>query len=327
MASNIAPPVGLFGKVPSHPDFVRLNAGGPLARSLDNWLQEGLSQMRVQLGDNWEAAFDAAQPMFFLYRDKDPGETLIGVCRPGRDQSGRRYPFSVFAQIRLARDGSGLHLLPYACGRFLQAARRLATVDCRDGIDNQRAASIMSLSSTLPQNLVEIQTRFEQYLNDVTMESFWRGLYPDFNDPRKYLVIKNLFAALVPRRGHDPMRFGFTLHFPTASEWDFAVAQLAIWVLVCRAVLGTKALEQAVLFWYTDTQAPSRGCYLSFRPPLPNAMAALLAPVHTLDSIWSLESMGADKAASARDALGSELAGALDSSTHRMKDFLKALQS
>ncbi|MEW5876334.1 MAG: type VI secretion system-associated protein TagF, partial [Candidatus Zixiibacteriota bacterium] len=128
MLGNVAPPVGLFGKVPSHPDFVRLNAGSPLARSLDSWMQEGLSQMRVQLGEGWEAAFDRSQPLYFVYRDKDPSEVLVGVCRPGRDQSGRRYPFSIFAQMKLGRGGAGLHLLPYACGRFLKAARRLATV-------------------------------------------------------------------------------------------------------------------------------------------------------------------------------------------------------
>jgi len=327
MLGNVAPPVGLFGKVPSHPDFVRLNAGSPLARSLDSWMQEGLSQMRVQLGEAWEAAFDRAQPLYFVYRDKDPSEVLVGVCRPGRDQSGRRYPFSIFAQMKLGRGGSGLHLLPYACGRFLKAARRLATVDCADGIDNQRAASIMSLSSALPQNLVEIQGRFDQYLGDVTMESFWRGLYPDFADPRKYLVIKNLFAALVPRRGHDPSRFGFTLHFPTASEWDYAASQSAVWILIARAILGAKSLEQAVIFWYADSESPSRGCFLSFRPPLPNTLAPLLAPGYAMDSVWGLEAMGADKAAAARDTLGAALAESLDSRTERLKDFIKALES
>lgn len=325
MAQQSTPPVGLFGKLPSHPDFVRLNAGGALARSLDLWIQEGLSQMRALLGDGWEAAFDQAPPLYFAYRDRDPSDVLVGMCRPGRDQTGRRYPFSIFAYVHLGRGGAGYYALPAGYARFLKAARRMALVECADGIDNHKAANIVNLSSTLPQNLVEFRTRLDRYLNDITMESFFRGLYPDFHDHRKYLVMKNLFAALAPRRGQDPSRLGFTLRLPTAGDLDAVVAQSAIWYLLCQAVLGESSLTQSIMFWYGDEVPAARGCYMFFNMPKPSSLTYLLAPETDNGKLWKLELLGADKAEEARAQLGGPLVTALDTPSHTMKDFFKAL--
>ena len=327
MSQVSTPPVGLFGKLPSHPDFVRLNAGGALARSLDVWMQEGLSQMRAEIGESWESTFDQAPPLYFAYRDKDPSEVLIGVCRPGRDQTGRRYPFSIFAYVHLGRGGAGIYAVPAGYARFLKAARRLALVDCAQGIDNQCAASIMSLSSMLPQNMVEFRSRLDRYLNDITMESFFGGLYSDFHDHRKYLVMKNLFAALAPRRGQDPMRLGFTLHLPTASDLDSAVAQSAIWYLLCEAVLGGASLTQSLMFWYADAPTAARGCYMFFHPPTPASLTYLLAPERDNGKLWKLETLGANKADEARAQLGDRIVTALDTPQNTMKDFIKALDA
>ncbi len=327
MTHQSTPPVGLFGKLPSHPDFVRLNAGGALPRSLDVWIQEGLSQMRANLGNEWEELFDDAPTLYFVYRDRDPSEALVGLCRPGRDQTGRRYPFSIFAYVHLGRGGSGLYAVPAGYSRFLKAARRMALVDCANGIDNHRAASIVNLSSTLPQNLVEFRTRLDRYLNDITMESFFRGLYPDFHDQRKYLIMKNLFAALAPRRGQDPSRLGFTLRLPTAGDLDAVVAQSAIWYLLCQAVLGEGSLSQSIMFWYADDGPNARGCYMFFNMPKPASLTYLLAPHTDNGKLWKLEELGANKAEEAREQLGGPLVTALDTPHHTMKDFFKALSA
>ena len=322
-----APAVGLFGKLPSHPDFVRLNAGSPLARVLDTWMQEGLSAMRSQLGNGWESAFDQAAPFFFAFRSKDPSEALVGICRPGRDQSGRRYPFLIFAHVPLGRDGNGFHVVPQGYALFLKAARRIAMIDCADGIDNQRSAQIMNLASILPQNLIESQQRFDRYLNDVTMESFWRGLYGDFHDRRKYLVMKNVFATLAPRRGHDASRFGFAVRLPISSDPDLAGLQTATWFSLCQATLGGDPLGQSALFWSAGTASPSGGCTLAFRTPIPAYLSHLLMPETDHESIWNLETLGGDRIAQARDEVGEPIAAALDSPEMSLKDFIRAIKA
>jgi len=324
---GFAPPVGLFGKLPSHPDFVRLNAGSPLARVLDTWMQEGLSAMRVQVGTAWEAAFDRANPVFFAFRSKNPSEALVGICRPGRDRGGRRYPFLVFAHVQLGRDGAGFHVVPQGYALFLKAARRIAIVDCADGIDNHRSAQIMNLASILPQNLVESQQRFDRYLSDVTMESFWRGLYGDFHDRRKYLVMKNVFATLAPRRGHDASRFGFAVRMPISSDLDQAGLQTATWFRLCQATLGGDPLAQSVLFWSAGGTSPAGECYLFFRPPPPASLPHIFMPEADHESIWNLETMGNDRITQAREELGEPIATALDSPNMSLKDFIRAIQA
>jgi type VI secretion system ImpM family protein len=322
-----SPLIGLFGKLPSHPDFVRLNAGGPLARVLDTWMQEGLSAMRGQLGNGWEATFDRAAPVCFAFRSKDSSEVLTGICRPGRDQGGRRYPFLIFAHVQLGRGGSGFHVVPQGYAVFLKAARRIAVVDCADGIDNQKAARIMNLASILPQNLVESQQRFDRYLNDVTMESFWRGLYGDFQDRRKYLVIKNVFATLAPRRGHEASRFGFAMKMPTSSDPDQAGIQTSTWFRLCQAALGGNSLDQSILFWTAGSDATATGCLLFFRPPTSSMLLPILVPDAPEESIWDMETMGSDRLDSARDDLGEAVSAALDSPHMPLKEFVRAVQA
>lgn len=321
------PLVGLFGKLPSHPDFVRMNAGSPLARVLDTWMQEGLSVMRTQLGNGWEAAFDQAAPLCFAFRSKDASEALVGVCRPGRDHGGRRYPFLIFAHASLGRGGAAFHVVPQGYAVFLKAARRIAVVDCAEGIDNHRAAQIMNLASILPQNLVESQQRFDRYLTDVTMESFWRGLYGDFQDRRKYLVVKNVFATLAPRRGHDVSRFGFAMRMPTSSDPDQPGLQAATWFRLCQATLGGNPLDQSVLFWYPGGESSPTGCLLFFRAPSPSMLPSLFVPQAAHESIWNTETMGSDHLDSARDELGESVAAALDSPRLSLREFIRAVQA
>lgn len=327
MIGHSSPPVGLFGKLPSHPDFVRLNAGGPLARLLDAWMQEGLPLLRSSLGSGWETAFDRTVLLFFAYRVKDPVEALVGVCRPGRDQGGRRYPFSIFAHAHLGRGGAGFQVLPQAYALFLKAARRYAVNECAEGIDNQKAAQIVNLSSILPQNLVEPQQRFDQYLGDVTMETFWRGIYGDFHDQRKYLVMKNLFATLAPRRGHDTSRFGFALRLPTGGDADAVSLQVSTWFCLCQATLGGDNLEQAALFWYEGATPAASGCYIFFRAPLPAMLPSLLFPGTENEMVWNLEVMGADRADTACHDLGEPLASILDSPKVTLKEFIKSVRA
>ncbi len=319
------PPVGLFGKLPSHPDFIRLNAGGPLARTMDEWMQEGMSNMRLQVGDGWETMFDRAAPIYFVYRDKDPSTALIGVSRASYDRTGRRYPFSVFAYAYLGRNGSGIHVAPQAFAPFLKAAYRIMTTNCVDGIDNSRAAQIMNLASAIPQSLTEYESRFDRYLSELTMESFWLGLYDDFLDRRKYLLMKNLFRTLAPRRGHDHSRFTFSLHLPTAEAMDMVVLQTAVWYQICRSTLGNQALERSAIFWNAESQPPARGCTLYFNTPAPKSVINLFAPGWEDGSMLFVDLMGAENIETARDELGAQLAGALDDRTNTMKDFIRAI--
>src|SRR6185295_2077248 len=45
--------VGLFGKLPSHGDFLRRRASDAFVDAWDAWLREGLAASREALGERW----------------------------------------------------------------------------------------------------------------------------------------------------------------------------------------------------------------------------------------------------------------------------------
>ncbi|MBI3871714.1 MAG: type VI secretion system-associated protein TagF [candidate division Zixibacteria bacterium] len=327
MIGHSAPPaVGLFGKLPSHPDFVRLNASGPLPQALDQWFSEGLSAMRSAQGANWEEEFDRAAPFSFVFRHaSEPQSALVGVCRAGRDQTGRRYPLAVFVTTPVDRGGRDLHLIPVAYDAFLRAAGRLLLNDCADGIDREKELRIHALSELAPQSSAEASADFARTYRNLAMKSFWEGILGDFADRRKYLIIKNLFGALIPLRGRSPEGIRAILRLPVARQPELSSFQAAIWLLFCRSVLGASALAHVGTFWHSDPGAINTGCVIPFGPPNPALFSAFFAQSSKNESLWDLERIAADQADRAKEALGGPILAALDSPTYLVQDFLERL--
>lgn len=93
-------PLGLFGKLPTHGDFVR--RGGLPASFLgpwDAWLQEGIAAARAAIGEaRWEAVWDAAPAWRFALPPGACGPGAVaGVMLPSRDLVGRRFPLTLAA--------------------------------------------------------------------------------------------------------------------------------------------------------------------------------------------------------------------------------------
>ncbi len=112
--------VGIYGKLPSQGDFVRLNASDPAAQSLDQWVQESLETLaRTSLELPPEA-------LFFCHQAPHPSlPALIGALAPSQDQVGRRYPMLVFARVDAAVASSRFPALHIAYGHFLLDAARI----------------------------------------------------------------------------------------------------------------------------------------------------------------------------------------------------------
>lgn len=318
--------IGLFGKLPAHPDFVRWNAGGALAQAMDRWTHEGLVDAHRRWGADWEERFDRASPLYFVYRHQSPNEVLIGVSHPSRDQSGRRYPLSIFTRGTLKRGGRGLHAQPYGHSPFLSYADGMLGQFTTEGMPAS-GEPLAELGRMVPDQDDEITRAFDRYFDDVTMESFWRGIFGDFADPRKYRVIKNLFGALAPLRGDDPSRLKAALRMPIAPQTNEAAAQSAIWTLLSMAVLGTDRLADATIYWRGDKTLTVPGsCIIAFRAPQAMLWShVFVSDADGSDGVWDTERIGADSGDDVRVGLGGPLATALDQPALRMRDFLKQI--
>ncbi len=316
-------PVGFFGKLPAYPDFVRKNAGGALARALDDWVHEGVAQMNVQGGEDWRTRFDAGVGKNFLYHTDDPSKILIGIYVPSRDMGGRRYPFSLFANAASGRNGQLVHLLPEAYAVFLQAAGRLlANLDHAAG--ELRSGKVSGLATVLPQNLYEFDRRFQRYLELKKMSDFWSETIGSFTDPAKYLLMRNLLSALTPLRGKDIRKFELCLALPLSKQPAEQGFQIAIYLALCRRILG-QPVNSIVAFWDMRQVGGRVRLYLFFRPPGPRYLPFLFNPDSAGDSIWDMATIGADKIDEMKGKLPQEIVALLDNADLSVDAFLSKL--
>lgn len=288
-------------------------------------MNASLGELRRTGGEDWETTFDSATPLSFVGRPSgDTRLLLAGHIHPSRDESGRRYPLTVFCEIQLDRQGRGLQVLPFALNSFFDAASRFSRSTASRALDSN---AVKAMATLVPENPIDLARGMADHLREVTMESFWSSLFGSFDDPRKYLCIKNLFGTLAPLRGYDPRRVSMGLRLPGVASDNQLTSSLtmASWVSLCRAVIGEESLANAWLFWHTGSTAARPGCFLYFRAPAPSALSAMLDPGDTTESIWDMESMGRDKILEARDSLGPAITTVLDAPRFAMLEFIQRI--
>lgn len=76
----------LFGKLPSHGDFIARGLAPDLREKMDLWLSDEMARAREDHGDDFETLYDAAPPWRFV--DGAAG----GVICASIDSAGRRFP-------------------------------------------------------------------------------------------------------------------------------------------------------------------------------------------------------------------------------------------
>ena len=134
--------IGWFGKLPCAGDFIYRRLPRSLLSGLDNWLQQGLSQLRGTYPAEWRGIYDSAPtwncaiPAAVTQVD----QTLIGLITPSRDRVGREFPLCAGVAVPV---GAARPLLACAhdwlqqLGRIVaQAKSRPSTVDAFDAAVN-----------------------------------------------------------------------------------------------------------------------------------------------------------------------------------------------
>jgi type VI secretion system ImpM family protein len=88
---------GVYGKLPSHGDFVRRGLPQSFVTPWDEWLQTVVNAARASLGDEeFAALWDAALGWRFRLSPGACGEAAVaGVLLPSRDSVGRRFPVTL----------------------------------------------------------------------------------------------------------------------------------------------------------------------------------------------------------------------------------------
>ena len=115
--------VGLFGKLPSHGDFLRRRVSDQFIDAWDAWLRQCLSKSQAALGDRWVDVYLTSPAWRFVAAARACGPApLIGLMVPSVDRVGRCFPLTLIAE--LPGDVS-LTAAATAATPFFNAAERL----------------------------------------------------------------------------------------------------------------------------------------------------------------------------------------------------------
>jgi len=116
--------VGLFGKLPSHGDFLRRRVDNEFIGVWDAWLQESIAVSRSELGEEWLNIYLTSPAWRFVCDSGVCGNRVYaGVMMPSVDRVGRYFPLTLMWAVPA-------DVTPFAvariAGQWFDSAERLA---------------------------------------------------------------------------------------------------------------------------------------------------------------------------------------------------------
>ncbi len=88
--------VGLYGKLPTHGDFLRRRVADDFVDAWDPWLQHCIADSRAALGEQWlETYLTSPVWRFALGAHVCGAATVAGIIVPSVDRVGRYFPLTL----------------------------------------------------------------------------------------------------------------------------------------------------------------------------------------------------------------------------------------
>jgi type VI secretion system protein ImpM len=129
--------VGLFGKLPSHGDFLRRRASDAFVDAWDAWLQACMAASRAGLGERWLGVYLTSPAWRFVCAPGTCGQApVIGLMVPSVDRVGRYFPLTLVAE--LPPDASLIAAARESAPFFESAERLLIETLAAEPVDFER---------------------------------------------------------------------------------------------------------------------------------------------------------------------------------------------
>jgi type VI secretion system protein ImpM len=92
--------IGLYGKLPTHGDFIQRNLPSGFVAEWDQWLQHYIAGAKEKIGTDWLDIYLTSPIWRFVFSDGVIDESRwAGILMPSVDQVGRYYPFSIATRL------------------------------------------------------------------------------------------------------------------------------------------------------------------------------------------------------------------------------------
>lgn len=167
------------GKLPLYADFLRSNLNTAEAIALDKWLQSGFQFLSQRRRSTFKEVFNRFPKLEFIMFGDKTMRPVTGVVIPGKDQSGREYPFVIFKVLGLPIKKNQVPLLPTMLNNFRRLAMELSQENWMD-LDKdllfRRIDSLPTNEFEAGQDYLSNQARSE--LEVLSSRSLWETILP-----------------------------------------------------------------------------------------------------------------------------------------------------
>ncbi len=255
--------IGYFGKLPNSADFVKFNAGGLELQVLDKWLQDGISIAKSKLKNDWREFYRNSPPLNFIYPFTGTKNLLIGTLFPGYDKSERDFPFLIFDNIKQnSYNNLPSHIL------LMNAQKNLNLFN--EKIEKLPDSSLLSeIENIQINNSIDpsLNNSYEKFLKEKTAEEFWNTVIGDFENPKKFAVINNLYENLNNLKFNSSIiiSFGVKISFKKINN-DFEY-YLTFFIHLILTIINKPFLVPA--FFWTNNKDTGNFIYIFFSKPTP----------------------------------------------------------
>ena len=318
MMDGDAKHIGLLAKIPTHGDFVRMHTTSPVWRAFDTWIQEGF--FLAQQKNAFQEGYMNAEGYAFLFTPGQSDPSLVGFLQPSQDQIGRKFPVLIGMEEDTHQSSETLKFSPVHHAAFLEKARELAQKAAAGQVGHHQL--IEAIEAWTPTEGIDARASYQTYLKDTTWKRFVEGLFDRFEDPRKYLLFKNIEEILAPLASGVPPQYTLGFRFPALADSSPALFQATFWLNV---FFGKLTLEDMTpcLFWRSGPVATQRTSVLIYlRPPAARELPHMLPSESESDHICDMDQMGLRHVASAGAALTPSLKQLLDDPEMTLLDLL-----
>jgi len=297
--------VGLYGKVLSQPDFLRVGAGAFCQAGLDRWLQEGVEALRA------ERAELPPSPIAFLVAPAGGATAFLGVLATSSDAAGRSFPLSFFIEISSAMARETLPSLPAAYAPLVANASALFSEAANlDGAEIAHRAQELAVGTPA----VGAPHAWKNEPVGTLTATFGGSL------PAVAYALRTLVAACERSVRYTATAGGggVTVDAPTSGA-----ATSALWLDIARRQLGWD--DAVPSFFWTEGSGGSNGRLLmTLGPPSATALAYLANPGHRSTRLWPLSTKVASAADQALAALTPEQRRMIEDPTAAFGDLASA---
>ncbi len=278
--------VGLFGKIPAQGDFVSMGLASSTGRAFDRWSQMANDQV-AEAGRELPAG-----PLGFCFRDETGASLLVGVMVGSRDKVGRRFPLSLFCELKIE---GGLHVAGVPgvfapaiaeLGRLAIAAESSTLQQLQEGLAELPVPETATLRERLDAELAR--------LRDTPLRTVLRRIYGN-DGPRAHGTEVLLRAC--DQSVRDGARRAITIDVKATSD-----VELLFWIACAESRLAGRGGPPSA-FW----DVPAQRALIT--PGIPDSSTLNFLCSKTVHSarLWGTATATADAEARARDRLDPKL--------------------